>query len=468
MSKHAVHYSEQATSVLTPSVADSGIPFVVGTAPVHMASSPAKVGVPVLITRYSEAVKFFGYSDNWDSYTLCEFIYSHFKLFACSPVILCNVLDITKAKKAEAEKEYSVLDHKAEISEDAITTENLTVKSGADTLTKDVDFAVIYDSGKCIIELIDGGKAFDAKTLTIGFNAVDVSVIEDSDIAGGFEAAELCFTSFGVIPDLICCPKYSEKSEIAAVMVAKAGNINGLFKAKALCDIPCADGEHLTAIASKKNANLVSRDMIVCWPKCKLGEKVFHLSTQLAGLMAKVDTENGGIPYESPSNKNLQIDSLCDDSGNEIILTHAKANILNDNGIVTALNFIGGFVAWGNSTACYPANTDVKDNHIPIGRMFSFVGTSLIKTFWSKLDKPMTRRLIDSILDSANIWLNGLVSRGYLLGARVVMLDAENPVTDLMAGIVRLHIYLTPPSATQEIEFTLEYDASYVSSVFAA
>ena len=34
----------------------------------------------------------------------------------------------------------------------------------------------------------------------------------------------------------------------------------------------------------------------------KLGDYRFHLSTQLAGLMAKVDTENAGCPYESPSN----------------------------------------------------------------------------------------------------------------------------------------------------------------------
>ena len=88
----------------------------------------------------------------------------------------------------------------------------------------------------------------------------------------------------------------------------------------------------------------------------------------------------------------------------------------------------------------------------------------LVKTFWSKLDKPMTRRLIDTVLDSANIWLNGLVGMGYLLGARVEMLENENPLTNLMAGIIKLHVYMTPPSPAQEIDFVLEYDASYVTS----
>ena len=35
----------------------------------------------------------------------------------------------------------------------------------------------------------------------------------------------------------------------------------------------------------------------------KLGDYKFHLSTQMAGLMAQIDTGNGGCPYESPSNK---------------------------------------------------------------------------------------------------------------------------------------------------------------------
>ena len=74
------------------------------------------------------------------------------------------------------------------------------------------------------------------------------------------------------------------------------------------------------------------------------------------------------------------------------------------------------------------------------------------------------RRLIDTIIDTANIWLSGLVGSGYLLGARVEMLEAENPLTSLMAGIIKLHVYITPPSPAQEIDFVLEYDASYVQT----
>ena len=42
----------------------------------------------------------------------------------------------------------------------------------------------------------------------------------------------------------------------------------------------------------------MSTHEIVCWPKVKLGDDVFHLSTQLIGLMNKTDAGNEDVPYE--------------------------------------------------------------------------------------------------------------------------------------------------------------------------
>ena len=50
MADHGVFVSQQATSVSTPVLADSGIPFAIGTAPVQSAAAPGKAGIPVLCT----------------------------------------------------------------------------------------------------------------------------------------------------------------------------------------------------------------------------------------------------------------------------------------------------------------------------------------------------------------------------------------------------------------------------------
>jgi hypothetical protein len=36
-----------------------------------------------------------------------------------------------------------------------------------------------------------------------------------------------------------------------------------------------------------------------------------------------------------------------------------------------------------------------------------------------------------------------------------------------MAGIIHFHVYITPPGAAQEIDFAIEYDASYLEEAFA-
>ena len=54
---HGVYVSQLATSVSTPVVAESGIPFVVGLAPVQVADKPASAGTPVLCTSWAEAVE---------------------------------------------------------------------------------------------------------------------------------------------------------------------------------------------------------------------------------------------------------------------------------------------------------------------------------------------------------------------------------------------------------------------------
>lgn len=151
-------------------------------------------------------------------------------------------------------------------------------------------------------------------------------------------------------------------------------------------------------------------------------------------------------------------------SGEEVMLSHPQANMLNAQGIVTGLNFIGSLVAWGNYTAAYPDSKAEEVCFIPLARVFDWVGNTVIRTLWSKLDAPINRRLMDTVVDEINIWLNGLVGSGYLYGARVEAPEDENTTENLLAGIIKVHIYIASPSPAQEISVTLEYDSSYVTA----
>ena len=73
----------------------------------------------------------------------------------------------------------------------------------------------------------------------------------------------------------------------------------------------------------------------------QLGDYRFHLSTQLCGLMATVDAENRGIPYESPSNKNLKMDACVLADGTPVNLTWNQVDLIAGSwGVVTAVTFL--------------------------------------------------------------------------------------------------------------------------------
>jgi phage tail sheath protein FI len=124
-------------------------------------------------------------------------------------------------------------------------------------------------------------------------------------------------------------------------------------------------------------------------------------------------------------------------------------------------------MGWGNRTAAYPGVTDVKDTFVPLRRMFSFVGNTLVTTAWQLVDRPLNRRLAGTVCDTFNVWLNGLARREFLLGGRVEFLSNDNPTTDLMDGIARFHVFFTPPSPARELDFILEYDPAYIQTLFA-
>ncbi|MEC0171166.1 phage tail sheath family protein [Paenibacillus graminis] len=478
--KHGVTIIEQPTSVLAPTQAASGIPFVVGTAPLHLASAPVPVNTPVLAFTYAEAVAALGYSDNWKDFTLAEMIYSHFSLYAKAPMILVNVLDPATHKTTIAPASLPVSNRVATLAVDGVLLSSLVVKSsdGATTYSKATDYTAAFDDdGHVMITTKSTGViAANVTQLQVGYDKLKPDAVEADDIIGGvtidgaytgFELVNQVYPRFGILPDLLLAPGWSHLPAVAAVMKAKAGNINGNFKAMALTDLDPA--QKYTDVGAWKSDNSYTGSLqIATYPMLTLGDKKFHFSTQLAGLIAATDANNGGIPFASPSNKALQADGTALADGKDLFLGIDQASYLNGLGVVTALNLgTSGWKSWGNNTGAFPGNTDPKDSFIPIRRMFNWVGNSLILTYMQKVDDPMNKRLIAAVTDSVNIWINGLTASGALLGGRVEFRESENPTTDLMSGKITFHVYITPPGPAQEINFLLEYDASYLSALFA-
>lgn len=338
------------------------------------------------------------------------------------------------------------------------------------------DYSAEYDGdGNLIFTLLNDEKVIDDK-VELTFHEIDPEQVTTADIIGGIdnvtgqlrglELIEEIFPRFGLVPGTLIAPKFSTDQTVAAVMKAKCTGINSVFNAIALVDIPTDEVENYTLASEwKSQNNILDTSVICCYPKVSLGGVQYHLSTQLASLLNKVDASYDDLPYKSPSNENLQCDSAVLENGDERYLSLTQANYLNGKGITTALNFVGGWKFWGNRTSLYDASTDPKDTFIPVRRMMNWIANTLVTTFWSKIDDPLNKRLIESVINSANIWFNGLTARGAILGGRVELLATDNTTLDLMDGIIRFHVFVTPCVPARNINFIMEYDPSYIASL---
>lgn len=466
--QHGVYTYEVPTSIVPPVTTTAGLTVIVGTAPINL-TDPTLVNKPVLAYSYADAVKSMGYSADFDSYTICEAISSHFALFGVGPLVMINVLDSAKHKKT-GEATLDVVEGEAILRQSGVLATSLKI-TNEDGSTPYSEFETEFDDeGYLHIFIEAAGK------IKITFDQLDPAAVTSADVIGGvsldgklkgLELVNEVFPRFRVVPGIIIAPKFSTDSAVAAVMKAKSVNINGLFKAISIVDIPTDSVRNYTEVPAYKNQNnLDSPNLLVAWPKVSLGGVQYHMSTQLASEINLTDAQNEGIPYKSPSNKSLQMDACVLADGTEVMLDHTQANYLNGQGIITAINWIGGWKAWGNETSCYPGNTDPKDRSIPIRRMFIYEQNSVILTFGDKVDEAGNRKLVELVMDSKNIDLNGKAARGFILGGRVEFVETENPVTALMDGTYAFHMYLTPPPAAKEIKWLVEFDPAYFNVLF--
>jgi phage tail sheath protein FI len=99
--------------------------------------------------------------------------------------------------------------------------------------------------------------------------------------------------------------------------------------------------------------------------------------------------------------------------------------------------------------------------------MRDWVSNTAIYTLWKKIDKPMNRRLVDSVVDAMSSWINGLYGAEYIYGGRIEFRSDENTEENILKGIIKVHIYIAFVSPAQEIDIPIEYDPSYISAALA-
>ena len=486
---HGVSWSDVPTSVIAPVEADAGVNVVFGSAPLHLVKTGKNyINVPRIYNRYEDAVAELGYSNDWAKYDLCEHMDAAFVQFGVFPVIYVAVNDPERTGAiALTPKTVTLVNGQVDTQEELIAwTVVVKGQSGTPTYVEGTDYLLsLSDNNTWIITRIAGGLIpSNTSQLQLSGMKPSTTAITAADIIGGIDQAtgkhkgleciEDVFQLTGKVPGVIVCPAFSKDPTVAAVMEAKCENINGCFSCTCLIDVPTATVTKAQDVNAWKNTNNITfaRQQCLFGLPSLVGTtatKRYNFASQQGPLLQWTDAYRGnGLPYHSPSNKPLRMNSLQVAAGTELQMNLADANMLNSQGVVTALNWIGGWRSWGNRTAAYPANTDVKDMFIPVRRMFDFIGNTIVLTLWQKVDEPGNRRLIDAIVNSLQLWLDGLANSEAVLGARVEFRHDENPTTELLNGHYTFHVYIAVPTPAEWIDFRIEYWLPYTQGLWLA
>lgn len=473
--QHGIRVQEKQTSSTKPVRGTSGLQVIYGTAPINLAKSPQEaVNKPVLINSFEEAVEKLGYSEDYNSYTLCQSMYACFKAFNVSPVIFCNVLNPAKHKMELGKKSYTVTGKQVIVDEKGLLLSTITVSKGEAELAQGTDYIMAFnDEGHVVITLLAAGTAYTALEISVSGTKIDPGAVMERDIIGGYDAEtgletgletiRRVYPMFNMVPSLIVAPGWSKNPAVAAVMDAKCTEINGCFSCECIVDIDTAKATKYVDVGGEKEKLGVSEHSILLWPMVAIGEKVLSYSAVYAAMVAYTDAKNDDVPNLSPSNYLINVTGAVLADGTEVVMDEVQANMLNGKGIVTIISG-NGYRSWGNNTACYPEVTDPKDRWISSRRFFTWWGNMFILTYKSKVDSPSDYRLIESIVDSENIRGNSYVAQNKCAGARIEFSEEENPIESVLEGKLLFRQYLAPYTPAEDILNILEFDPNMIKT----
>lgn len=464
-----------------------GAIVIVGTAPVNTVTGGAQnVNKPIAVQNMTEAKKYFGYSDQWADYTLCEAMHVFFDLNGVGPLVLINVLDPTKHKATQA------------------TTASLTPANGRLTIasagniimdsvtitgkTKGTDYSMNYSPDRAILTIAEASPgALGTEELTVTYDTVDPSTVTTEDVIGltddegsnvGLYAIRNVYQATGFIPSYLLAPGFSSIPAVHKAMITVSQKINHHWDVYMMTDLPLVDENDTeltmgSAAAWKQSNGYTQENETVYFPMA-IGTdgKKYHLSVLAAANFQKLLVEQDGIPYKTASNTECEIIQnlyMGESNAGRIWGDDMVNEKLNKNGIASAA-FVGGrWAIWGCHSADYNQTEASEVNIAETNRMMLFyLSNDFQHRRMRSVDKPMTRNDIASIVSQEQARLDALVKIGALTYG-VVELDAEaNDVNDLVKGdyTFAFRVTTTPlaKSMTAIVAWTSEGFATYFAS----
>ena len=439
---------------------------LIGTAP------KGAINTPILVTNPQGAEQFGGDLFPTSINRALKSIFAQ----GNAPVIVINVFDPATMGATVTDAPVTIANGKGDLGNAILlapTAPVVTDSTGTTTYTLGTDYTI---SEYGIITMIPSGAISEGDALLVdlvklGAAPADSAII--GTVAGqtrtGMKLLSECFDTFGFNPKIIIAPDYSTSEAVAIEMEAQAETFRGMALVEGA--IGASVATHIAdRTTSGKSFNSTSRRLVACAPRQKAydfkGELTsYGYSSWVAGIMAKTDRTEGY--WVSPSNHTIKGVSASEYVmiGSGINDPSSDANLLNAAGIVTTLKVGGSLRTWGNRSASYPTDTDVR-NFIPVQRTQDIIHESLELAKLPFMDKPIITATIDAIKGTANAFISTLIQRGALLaGSEVTYSADDNSAAELAMGHVQFRLTFMPPTPAERITYLSYIDISLLTNL---
>lgn len=488
--KHGAYGVIQAVGSRVADESQGAIVYV-GTAPVHNVEGGANnVNKPIVVNNIAEARKYFGYSDEWDKYTLCEAMHVHLENKGVGPLVFINVLNPATHKASDVVT-VSKTPENGRVTIPAaqdIILDSVVVKSDNTTKIKGTDYAIAYNIEKktiTISELTAG--ALGTSALTITYNTVDASAVTAADVIGtsdglglntGVFAIKNVYQLTGYIPAYLAAPGFSSVPAVHAAMYQNSVKVNGHWDVYMFVDLPIMNSETpLTLDTAKtyKNGNGYTKENeTVFFPLAQGNDgKIYHLSVLAAANFQELLLSQDGIPYKTASNTDCSlIENLYLGASNtgRVYDDSIINEKLNKNGIASAAYVGGRWAIWGCHSADYDQDNGDQINVAETNRMMLYyISNDFQHRRTPDVDKPMTANDLQTIIAEEQTRVDALLNIGALTRG-VVTLNADAQArSDIMNGDYSFlfDITTTPlaKSLTAIVNWTDEGFVTYFESV---
>lgn len=482
--KHGVGATINPSQPAFPPSGVGTLPVYVGTAPINTLADPeAVVNKVLLVNSLTEAKLAVGYSDDWNTFTLCEAIDAHFNnpLGNIGPIVLINVFDPAIDTK-EGTANVALVAKIGYINNEKVLLDSVAIADKVLGTDFKVEYVVV--DGKNQVKLTDLTELGLASPAAVTFDEMDITTIVATDIVGtvdadgvrtGLQVVDFVYQDTGLIPTILAAPGWSEDSAVYTGLVSKCQAINSHWDAICVADIDSSATGALTvaeAKTQKSTDGYISKLSKVFWPMAKFGAKLYHMSTLSVVMMMQTDYAYDNIPYASPSNQQILATGAALADGTEIKFDEVEANDLNSVGITT-MAFLGGlWKLWGPHMAnyTYAAEASIKpeDMFDCTVRMQGYLKNTFQANYLVDVDHPFSRRQIDEILDSAQIWLNSLIADEAMLYGNIGFKSQSNPSGQIAAGNFVFNVGYTSVPPGKSITFEIQYDPAGLAALTEA